>query len=411
MPFLRASRSHPSATIFPIVTAMCLLFVGTGWSQEVNRSVLGTEVKFEQTSDDPKPFFKIIRETGEETIIDALGAHPLGKLPVAIYKAADFARQVGVAATEREDASRSATMVLVNADAALLKGMIAQGIDTNSDPRAIAAKNRLRDKMLDLNTNDQGTLTHLGSVVWKHLPYAVATVAANKAIKKGIGKAVQWGSPAIDEALPIGDEVRFMMGNRSGLASGLRYLGWRKLGARADLAKKYTDELVHKLIQISLDEMVKVQLKQTFGDALDNLYREVLEDHPSQIRYTVISQPQLYAPLVIPALVALPMPAPVAARAVAAPVAAAPVVVQTSTDRVANTIYVEDSYMRRSRSYERSSPSTSSSPPPPPPPPEEKRQPTKWEIELHHELMCAGAGNKPGCGNWDGKRGGTLTSR
>jgi hypothetical protein len=309
--------------------------------------------------------------------------------------------------------------ILVNADAALLKGMNAQGLDLNSDPKALAAKERLRARISEMNSAGESTLGHLGAVTMKHLPYAVAQVGIEKAISAGIGKAMEWGGPKITKALPIGDEVKSLIGNRSALASGLRYAGWRKLGTRADLAKKYTDELIHKLIQSKLDEMVKAELKQTFGEALDNLYREVMEENPSQIRRTVVNQPAIYAPLVVQAMpipvAAAVMPAPpVAAPAVAMPVAVAapPPVIQISHDRLASSLYVDDSYMRRMLAGERSRPARESSPPAaqaaPPPPPEPPRQPTARELQLHQELMCVGAGNKPGCGSWDGRRGGSL---
>ena len=157
-----------------------------------------------------------------------------------------------------------------------------------------------------------------------------------------------------------------------------------------------------------------------FGSALDNLYKEVMEEHPSELRRTVISSPALYGPLVMQPVAALPaMAVPLPQPAVAVPIPAAPVavaapppVIEQRRDPVANNLYVDDRYMRAMlRNSDRNSSRESSPPPAPPPPPEPPRQPTAREIELHHELMCVGAGNKPGCGSWDGGKGQTLRGR
>ena len=359
----------------------------------------------------PNPVFKVVRESGEDMVVDALGKVPLGKVPVAIYKVADFGRELGVAATEREDKSLGANIILVNADAALFKGMVARGLDTNSDPKAIKAKKRLTLLIEEMDSGDQNRWVHLGAVTMKHLPYAVAQVGADKGMKAAFGKLVKWGGPKIDKALPIGDEVHDILGNRSALASGLRYVGWRKLGARANLAKKYTDELMHKVIQASLDELVSAGLKRVFGEAVDDLYKEVMEGHPSELRQIVIRKPELYA--TIEALPAMAMPAPQAAQAAPVPLpavaAAAPEPVELARDRVANYIYVDDRNMRSRSTGSERSPSQSS--PPPPPPPEQPHQQPAWLSHYHEALKCAGAGSKAGCGSWDGARGQTINGR
>jgi hypothetical protein len=404
MPALRA----PDRWIRYGCCVCMLLLCSTGGAQpgaQKDQRSLGMRVAY--ALDDPWPVFKVISEHGDK-VVDAIGTHPLGKIPVAVYKVTDFTRLVGVAANEREDKSLGASMILVNADAALLKGMHARGLDLNTDPRAIAAKQRLQVLTEDLNSGDEGNLSHLLGVVGKHLPYALAEVAMDKAISAGVEKLVKWGEPAIDKALPIGDEVKSILGNRSGLASGLRYMGWRKLGSRADLAKKYTDKLMHKLIQAKLDELVQAQLKEMFGDALDNLYKEVMEDHPSQLRRTVISRPMLYASLIAQpalALAAVAAPAPAPALVTPAQAEAAPVV-QISKDRVVNSIRVEDSYVRWSVQTNRTTYH-----PPPPPTPEPVHQPTEREIQFRRELMCQGTSHKPGCGCWDGSRNCSLTGR
>lgn len=387
----------------------------------------GHGVAIVAAQDDPFPLFKISRKALEGTVIEAIGAHPLGKIPLTFYKTVDLARELGVAATGHEDASHGAALILIDADAALLKGLRARGVDLNDDPKAVAAKNRLRAQMQGLEDSNyretptdnlpsfvipaikaKDDLLHVGAVVVKHLPYAVAKVGMNKAIGAGAGKLIGKLTPWIDKIFPIGDEVRSVVGNKSALASGLRYVGWRKLGARANVAKKYTDKLMHKLVQASIDNLVMDQLRKRIGEAFDHLYREVMAVHPSkpvarELRLTVSRAPVVYAPLM-----AAPLALPVAAPAVplAVPALPRPAVVETARDPVANTIYVEDSYTRfRPRDTETSRPR------------EEPRREPEPKIEpptksrFHDELMCVGAGNKPGCGSWDGRRGGNLHNR
>src|SRR3954447_7818354 len=77
--------------------------------------------------EDPVPLGKITRETAEDLVVDGLGRVPLGQVPVALYKVADFARTIGEAAVEREDRTRGADIILMRSDAALISGLVAQG--------------------------------------------------------------------------------------------------------------------------------------------------------------------------------------------------------------------------------------------------------------------------------------------
>jgi hypothetical protein len=362
--------------------AVCVLMSGNAWTEE----------------SDPKPLSEVAWGAGEEEVIDVLGKVPLGKIPVAVYKVVDFGRELGVAATEREDQTLGADMILMNADAALLKGMHARGLDTNEDSQAIAAKNRLSIMVQAMDSGDGNRWVRLGAVTMNHLPYAIARVGLNKGLTAAAGRLIKWAGPRIDSALPFGDGVHDLMGNRSPIATGLRYAGWSKLGARANLAKHYTDELTHQLLQAELDELVSARLKKAFGSALDDIFNEAMDEHPSVLRRTVIRNPALYAAIAATAMPAQALPM---AAVAAVPEAAEPH--EEASDRLADGIQVEDRYMISVSGRGGRAPSGESSPPAVQLSPEPPSKPA-WQAELHEALKCQGV-NKPGCGTWDGRQG------
>jgi hypothetical protein len=344
-------------------------------------------------------------ETFESMTLEGLKATgPAGAAAVVAYKVADLGRALGVAAVDREDRTIGAELVVISSDAALLKRLQIEGRSLNTDPQAIAAKERLTRIMLGRDIGTQGSLSYLGNVIVKNFDYAVEQVAIDKAIGFGVKRLfkIDRVSRFINEhVFPFGNEVRFALGNRSELRPLLTYFGWRKFGERADLAKKYVDKITSKVLARLVKDAFKQAIHSAADDALNRLADEVLRDHPSRlvvrqrIRLQVVRIEDL-----APAAFALPVAA--AALPMAQPVAAIPL--ESARDPVARTIYHEDSYIRPTRD---SSPAQQQAEPQRAPPPEPPR-PSKF----HHELMCQGAGNKAGCNsNWDGNRGGTLHSR
>ena len=317
---------------------------------------------------------------------------------VVAYEATDFSLDVGISAVDREDRTLGAKLILINADAAVLKGLRAQGVNLNTDPRALAAKQRLTAERNRLEQTAQGGPWGLGFAavaVGNHLPYAVANVGADRLREAAIKKVFDRFAPFLTKAFPIGDEIRMMIGNRSSFASALRYAGWRKLGARANAARAYTDAMIRQMVQSALDAFVKEQLSAAFGRALDDLYREVMDQNPSapapvRMRRLILSAPQVYAPAAAHL---------VAAQAPVAAAAAAPLPVARAPEPVLHTIGVEDRFIHISGGG-----TTARTPDPPqpqaPPPPEPPRRPFKFP---------PGAGFTPGPTpsgdpNWDGRR-------
>lgn len=377
---------------------------------------------------DPLPINTLAAETARDVrnsmIVDGLGRMPLGQIPVVLYKVADFSREIGVAAVDKEDRTRDAQIVLLDADAALIQGLVARG--EGNSPKAEAAKARLRALGNQLDSGDPGDVNHLLNVTAKHFEYAVGRASLKFALKFGFKRFLKSDPVArfIRRYVHWGKEPASVIGNRSSLRPWLQYAGWRKFGARASVVERYVDKVTDKLLDKLIWDKMSKEIATASSNALDDLHARVMSDNPSQpvvrrrMRYELAMNPTLYAPLA-PVAAAMPVaPLPAVARAVAIepmPVAVAQQPILRVSDPVAQAIYLEDSYVRDSWSApESSEPSTYVSPPQAPPEPE---PPTARELELHQELMCVGAGNKAGCerwttssepkaeGSWDGRSG------
>jgi len=377
---------------------------------------------------DPLPINTIVAETARDVrnsmIVDGLGKIPLGQIPVALYRVADFSREIGVAAVDKEDRTRDAQIVLLDADAALIQGLVARG--EGNSAKAEAAKARLRALGKQLDSGDPGDVNHLLNVTAKHFEYAVGRASLKLALQLGFKRFLKSDPVArfIRKYVHWGKEPAAVIGNRSSLRPWLQQAGWRKFGARASVVERYVDKVTDKLLDKLIWDKMSKEIATASSNALDNLYSRVMIDNPSQplarrrMRYALAMDPTLYAPLA-PVAAAMPMaPLPAVAQAIAIeplPVAVAQQPILRVSDPVAQAIYLEDSYVRDSWSApESSEPSTYVSPPQAPPEPE---PPTARELELHQELMCVGAGNKAGCerwttssepkaeGSWDGRSG------
>jgi hypothetical protein len=329
---------------------------------------------------------------------------PLGYVPVKLYKLADFGRQIGVAAVEKEEETRNGDIVLMRADAALISGLVARGEGNSS--KAEAAKQRLRDLRDRLDSQDPGDINYLLNVTAKNFGYAIGKASLRWGLKEGISKVLKQDPAArfIRKYVHFGKEPASIIGNRSALRPVLATLGWRKFGERAGMVERYVDKATDKLIdKIIAGEGSKYIAGITAG-AIDRVYEQVMVGHPSEpvahLRFRrAFAMDPVYAPLIAPAA-AMP---PLAAWAAAAPAPAA--AAAPRPDPVARAITIEDHYVRADFEVERSQStheSTLESPPPVPEP-----GPSQHDIERaaywHHEVDCQGTRNKPGCAStWDG---------
>lgn len=353
----------------------------------------------------PVPFGKIGRDAAESMIVDGLGKVPLGQIPVAGYKLAMFAKDVGNAAVEKEERTRDGDIMLMRADAALLKGLVAQG--EGNGEKAEAAKARLREVRDRLDSQDPGDINYLLNITAKNFGYAVTRASIKLALDMGLKKLLSWDPIArfVDKYIHFGDEPASLIGNRSALKPLLMKAGWKKFGARADIVERFVDKATDKLLDKLVEDTMNKEIAKISSNALDSLYSRVMDDHPSQpvmrrrVRYELVANPAVFAPLAMPA----PPPPIPAAAAAPAPAPAAPT---PRSDPVAQIIYTEDSYVRGSwRTPESSEPTTYTAPPETPSEPEE---PSAQQIELHEELGCVGAGNKPGCEKWNSSSGASV---
>lgn len=374
----------------------------------------------------PIPFNKIAQDTGESLVVEGIGAFPLGRIPVAGYKAADFVRLIGEAAVEKEALAQRAEIVLMNADAARLKRLVTAG--EGNGAQAEAVKQRLRAHVDRLDSGDSGRIDHLLNVTARHFDYAVRRAGVQWAVKQGFKRMLK-SDPFLRfwrQAMPLGNEAASVIGNRSLLRPWMQAAGWRKFGARADAVERFVDRTTDAYLDAFIANVMRKEIADLAHGALERMYKTVLEDHPpkpvlrQRVRRAIATRPELYVPMsAMAAFVPLP-----AAPAAAMPVAIAP----RFADPVAQIIGNETRYLQADdwavdSSGEhtiRSPPQSSPEPEPQPEPEPEPEVRSAREQELHEELMCVGAGNKPGCerwnsssdpkveGNWDGRREGTV---
>lgn len=381
----------------------------------------------------PIPFNKIAQDTGESLVVEGIGAFPLGRIPVAGYKAADFVRLVGEAAVEKEVLEQRAEIVLMNADAARLKRLVAAG--EGNSAQAEAVKQRLRAHIDHLDSGDPGQIDHLLNVTARHFDYAVRRAGVQWTVKQAF-KRVLKSDPFLRfwrQAMPLGKEAASVIGNRSLLRPWMQAAGWRRFGARAAAVERFVDRTTDAYLDALIANIMRKEIAEIAHGALERMYGAVLADHPpkpvlrQRVRRAIAIQPELYVPMSAMAAFAPQPAAPLpAAPAAAMPVAIAP----RFADPVAQTIGNEARYLQADDWAVDSSgediyrPSPQPSPEPEPQPePDPEPEPevrTAREQELHEELKCVGAGNKPGCerwnissdpkveGNWDGRREGTV---
>jgi hypothetical protein len=374
---------------------------------------------------DPVPINKIGVDAIESYALKTLDATPAGR-PVALaYRGADFLRLVGVAAVEKEDEVRDAEVLVMHADAERLRRLVAAG--EGNGPQAEAVKQRLRTHIVALDSGDPGPLHHLLNVTSDHFGYAVRRAGVQFGMKLAFKRLLK-SDPVMRlwrEAMPLGREARTILGNRTALRPWMAAVGWRRFGARAAAAERYVDRATDALLDAIVANTMRKQLSEHAAQSLEALHAAVMADHPSapvarrRMRAAIATRPDLYVPL--NAIVAMPVPAPVAAM----PAAPAPRI----ADPVARVLHNEAQYLDVADwrvdvgGEDTYHPPPSDPDPVPVPEPEAPRQRTAREQALHEELMCVGAGNKPGCerwnissdpevrGSWDGRREGTLHDR
>jgi hypothetical protein len=367
----------------------------------------------------PIPFNKIAIEGRDTLIVETLGTLPLGRIPVAGYKVAEFARYVGEAAVEKEDETLRAEVVLMNADAVRLKRLVAAGEGNGAQAKVV--KQRLRAHIDRLDSGDPGPINHLLNVTAEHFGYALRLGSVRWGMKLAFKRMLR-SDPFLRfwrQAMPLGSETASVIGNRSMLRPWMQAVGWRQFGARADAAERFVDRTTDAYLDALIANTMRKNIADIAGGLLEGMYKEVLADHPpkpvlrQRVRRAIATRPELYVPmLAVTAFVPMPV-APAVAQSVA--------MVPHFTDPVAQVIGNEERYLQPNDwVVERGGADTYHPPPQPEPEPEPEQVPSDRDLELHKELMCVGAGNKPGCerwnitsdpnvqGNWDGRREGTV---
>jgi hypothetical protein len=327
------------------------------------------------------------------------------------WKATDLTAKLGDAALKAEDESRGAQMILADRDAALLKKLHAEHVDLNTDPRALAAKDRLRAESDEMSASGLSSTGYLLAMTRRHLTYAAAEVILTEAMNWGMGKLLKDSVGGLfEDLLPSSKKIAGLVDGRSRYGGVLATHKWTQFAQREKAAQLFTKRYAEKLNDIVADRIVEGFLKESSDDLLNHLCEKVHCDDPAR----PVFRPALRLELTrfeVPPLPAQAMivPAPAAAAIVARPEAimrAAPVQVEirpnlAPPDPVQTVIQYEDRFSRQRSTYEAPSPP----PPPPPEPVEPPPPPSEAHIRWQHEWDCAGAGNKPGCGdvNWDGR--------
>jgi len=382
-----------------------------------------------EAAEDPLPLNKLLTAGAQDVLIETLGMMPYGQVPAAFFTAADYAHIMGEAAVDREDEVREARIVLMNADAARLRSLVANGQSASEE--AQVAKTRLREHAAALAAKHDNRYRHLLAITGRHFDYAVARASAEFVLGEGLSRFFKIDPLArfLRKHVYPGGEIAFALGNRSALRPWLHAAGWRKFGTRARASERYVNKISDTMLEAMVAEIVSGQVDLATKQALDRLYDSTMADHPSRpithlrVREQLIAQPIQYAPL---AALAVPAPAfPLAA----APAAPAPAAVLRVSDPVARAIQSEDRFMLyedwegpASRQPQTAHVPIDTPPPAPPPePPAPSARDLERQRERHQELMCVGAGNKPGCerwtstthdakpeGSWDGRRGESI---
>jgi hypothetical protein len=227
-----------------------------------------------------------IKEGALKSVVAAGLEETIAAGPFTAYKVADLSMDIGLAATERQDKTLGAEMIMVKADAALLRGLHEQGVDLSSDPRAVAAKERLSAIAETMGPGDRGTGGYLLEVVANNFPYAVTKVGVDQGFEKALGWILSRSAVTrlIERVLPLGRMTSAAIGNRSILQPVLHSVGWRQFGTRARIAEKIVQRYTEKAIDKSVEDIIKRSLKNAENQALsvvfDDLYGEALANHP-----------------------------------------------------------------------------------------------------------------------------------
>ena len=324
------------------------------------------------------------------------------------WKATDLTAKLGDAALTAEDKSRGAQMILADRDAALLKQLHAENVDLNSDPRAVAAKARLRAESNEMSASGLSSTDYLLAMTRRHLTYAVAEVAVNEAVNWGLGWLLERSVGGLfKDLLPSNKKIAGLVDGRGRYQGILARHKWTQFAQREKAAQLFTKRYANKLNDMVADRIVEGLVKESGDDLLNHLCQKMHCDDPAtpvfrpalRLELTRFEIPPLPAqavimPMPIPAVVMRPAPEP-AIRPVPVPIEIRPNL--GLPDPVQTVIQYDDRFSRQRTIYE--------PPPPPPPEPVEPPQQTESQSRWRHEWDCAGAGNKAGCGdvNWDGR--------
>jgi hypothetical protein len=262
-----------------------------------------------RSSDAPEPFSRTAQDLTGDAIAGAaiLSKHPAGVVIGVTYKAFDLAHDIGAAAIDREDRWLGAELVLVDRDAQRLKEMKHNGVDLDG-PEATEVKRGIHERMRKLTASERSPAGYTASVIIKNLPYAISKVAIDKALENAFGFALT----RLVKHTPVPKVINWARTYAGPLEALQKGLGWGKLGTRAGWAKQAAEEAMRdaekKLVAKRIKQLGMETRTEAAADALSDVYRKIMTEHPSRPRTVIASSFRLAM-----ARQAVLLPAPVAA--------------------------------------------------------------------------------------------------
>lgn len=365
-----------------------------------------------------RPAGKIAREVVAKGLIGTVSTNPLGWMAAGTWKGADLLASLGDGALHAEDEHRRTLVVATNADALLLKALHDEGADLKTDPRAIAAKARLKQAGERMSASGLDSGAFLYRVTQRHFGVAVSRVAMKEFASWGLGRLGELGPGRWLTSQWYGRKVAGLVDGRGRWRNQLRANGWSRFGDRAKAAKAMVENVAKALNDVAADRIVDEFLDMEGADGFDLLcrrlncferttpiYRPLLRIETARLSLPVA--PRAATPLPQPVMVAAPARAPeirpYRSSLLRATITAAPAAARAApaSDPQWAVIDYEDRSTWRSQGLATPAPP----PPPPPPEPEIRQGPTAQQLRWKEEWRCAGGFAKPGCGDpdWDGR--------
>lgn len=358
---------------------------------------------------DLKPLVEISGEAAAKAVKTGISATPFKPL-VTVSEGIDLGRKGGVRALEREDAIREQQMILVKAHSGILKGLAAQDIDLNADARARKAKAHLARLGVNMSADGLTSIQYMLAITARHLPYAVARVAYDKAIGSVLSAALARIRLAawVKAKLPRMTWVAGRVHGDGVFRKVLKPLGWSRFADREAAANKMARGFTDKMLDKAADKIFDAQLGQAKADIFDRIYATLVDEGRVQpIAHFRVRLAITRLDVIVPApVVARPMPTQGTRPAPVIGVPVAQVDVSGATvrsDPLQAGLANED---RQIRTYSAASRDDRQADAPAAPAPTIAEPPSSWRLQMDQAWRCAGAGAKTGCGDesWNGDR-------